>query len=99
MPGLTNRLTHGNELFRRRRMDADGAVEDRLGRTGLERYAYALNNLARLGTHHVHTQDTIGFGIHDHLHQRALVAAAQCMFESPEFGPEHLDLRVTLPCL
>ena len=48
-------LLHRDELFRRSRVDADGLVELLLGEAGDDGDTDALNDLGRIGAHHVRT--------------------------------------------
>ena len=73
-------------------MNADGAVKHGFGGTGFHGHGKALHHLARIWPHHVQAHHAVGVVVDQQLHQRALGATAQRVFERLEVCAVDADL-------
>src|SRR5690606_35855359 len=93
---LFHRLTHSDELFRRRRMNTKGGIKLRLRRPRLDRNRQALGDLTCIRANHVCTQDFVCLVVNHQLHQAAFITAAQGVLHWPELGAINAQV---VPCL
>mmetsp|Transcript_2928 Transcript_2928/g.8050 ORF Transcript_2928/g.8050 Transcript_2928/m.8050 type:complete len:497 (-) Transcript_2928:433-1923(-) len=84
--GVRHARAHRDELLRSRGVHPDGGIEVRLGRASLEAHASELDDLARVGAHHVHAQHLVRGAVHHQLHQRLLLAASEGVLHAAEAG-------------
>src|SRR5688572_180148 len=93
---LTCFLPHGHEFLGRRRVDADGRVELRLGRAQLHGDGDALDDLAGVRADHVRAYDALARPVDNELHEGSFLLLAHRELQCAERRLVNIDRAVAL---
>ena len=89
---------HGNDLFGKGRMNANGCVKLLLGRAAFNSDTDPLDDLSGIRADNMNPDNPIGFGFDNQLHHRPFTSEGNCLFHRAEFGFVDINLTIFFPC-